>query len=75
MTRGFVLVNAVSGHIVARGPQVNLRRQREPWAAFYADRGWPFVPEIRLAPRLDLLAGYGAVGDEPDEDIRTVGLG
>jgi hypothetical protein len=75
MTRSWVLVNALTGQIVARGPQTILRRQRVPWAAFYADRHWPFVPEIRLAPRLDFLAGYGAVGDEPDEDVRTLGLG
>lgn len=63
MTRHtFVLVNAVSGQIVARGPQTNLRRQRPVWVELYARWQRPFRPEIRLAPRLELVTAAREAG-------------
>jgi hypothetical protein len=53
--RVFVLVNLATGRIVSRGPLRAVRVQRRSWTLMYAKAELPFIPDVRIAPRLELV--------------------
>ena len=62
MTRLYVLVNVASNQILGYGALTNMRRQRELFRVVYASWKLPYVPDIRIAPRIELVTAARNVG-------------